>query len=124
VYLSLIFPFSLSPLCVVLFAIILAIQLSYIPPSTVLHKIYRPRTVVTNFCNTRCSLIIECVHFRACFADLWVTESSDAAVLSIEGVHFRACFADSWASFQGMLRSFMGHGSTIHRGCSFQGLLR
>ena len=29
VYLSLIFPFSLSPLCVVLFAIFLAIQFSY-----------------------------------------------------------------------------------------------
>jgi hypothetical protein len=32
VYLSLIFPFSLSPLCVVFFSIFLAIQLLYVPP--------------------------------------------------------------------------------------------
>jgi hypothetical protein len=37
VYFSLILPFSVSPLCVVLFAIFLAIQSSYVPPCTILH---------------------------------------------------------------------------------------
>jgi hypothetical protein len=60
------------------------------------------------------------VHFRACFAGSLVTDLWVAAVLSIEGVHFRACFADLWCSFQGVLRRFMGGGSTILEGVHFR----